>query len=414
MTFPINEIRKQFPALERTYKGKPVVYFDGPGGSQVIEGSIHAMADYMQRGGANLHGSFPTSYETENIISDTRGIVADFLGVSPQEVVFGANMTTLAFSISRALGKNWSEGDEIVVSEIDHHANVDPWITVAQDKGMTVKWLKVYTDHLTLDLDDLESLITEKTKLVAIGLASNAVGTINDVEKVAHYAKSKGALVAVDAVHAAAHIPINRDQLQADILMCSAYKFFGPHIGMAAIQSDIFDELETYRVGKTHEAAPHKLETGTQNHEGIAGIKPAIKFFEGIGNGNSRREKIVSGISKIEVHENKLATKIRAELGRINQVTLYSGDNSIPKTPTIAFTIDNLSSKRFCEILSEEYSIFAAHGEFLACTLSERLGLEKTDGWIRLGLAPYNTDEEVDRFLYAVRTIIDDNDRNTL
>jgi selenocysteine lyase/cysteine desulfurase len=248
MSFPINEVREQFPALNRTLNGKQAAYLDGPGGSQVIMSSIEAMVNYMSSGGANLHGSFPTSHETEEIIYESKLAVSDFLGVLPKEVAFGANMTTLTLSIARALGRTWNQGDEIVVTELDHRANVDPWLTVAEDRGMTVKWLEVDTDSFTLNTDNLDSIINEKTRLVAIGLASNAIGTINDIKKISNRAKSVGALVAVDAVHAAPHMSIDRDEMGIDILVCSSYKFFGPHVGIATIKTDLFESLNPYKL----------------------------------------------------------------------------------------------------------------------------------------------------------------------
>src|SRR5919205_38012 len=247
-TFDVQAVRGHFPALGRTHKGRGVVYFDGPGGSQVARQAIEAVSEYMERGGANLHGVFPTSTETEEILADTRMAAADFLGAAPDEVAFGANMTTLTFAISRALSKEWDEDSEIVVTELDHRANVDPWLIAAREKGAKVRWTRVDPETLTLDHDDLEKNINERTKLVAIGLASNAVGTVNDVAAVADRAHSAGALVAVDAVHAVPHIPVDRDVIGADIITCSAYKFFGPHLGVTALRRDLFEKMGVYRL----------------------------------------------------------------------------------------------------------------------------------------------------------------------
>ncbi|HET6871594.1 MAG TPA: cysteine desulfurase-like protein [Sporolactobacillaceae bacterium] len=405
MNFPINEVREQFPALNRTYNGKQAAYLDGPGGSQVIRSSIEAMVNYMSNGGANLHGSFPSSRETEEIIYESKRAISDFLGVLPQEVAFGANMTTLTLSVARALGRTWNPGDEIVVTELDHRANVDPWLTVAEDRGMTVKWLEVDTESFTLNTDNLDAIINEKTKLVAIGFASNAVGTINEIKKIAKRAKAVGALVAVDAVHAAPHISIDRDQLGVDILVCSSYKFFGPHVGIATIKIDLFERLNPYKLAPAPSYIPDKLETGTQNHEGIAGIKPAIEFFASLGNGQSRREKILTGVERIESYENKLAEKIRHELSRLDKVNLYMADPSVPKTPTIAFTVKGWSPQAVCQKLSEENGIFIADGDFYATTLANKLDINKNGGWIRAGLAPYNSEEEVDRLIRAIKEL---------
>ncbi len=227
-TLEVRSVREQFPALRRTHEGRPVVYFDGPGGSQVARPAIDAMANYMERGGANLHGVFPTSTETEEILSATRQAAAAFLGATPGEIAFGANMTTLTFAISRALARDWDEDSEIVVTELDHRANVDPWTIAAAERGAKVRWIRVNPETLTLDLKDMEEKITDRTTLVALGLASNAVGTVNDVAAIADRAHEVGALVAVDAVHAVPHVPVDRDRLGADVITCSAYKFFAP------------------------------------------------------------------------------------------------------------------------------------------------------------------------------------------
>jgi cysteine desulfurase family protein (TIGR01976 family) len=404
-TFPISEVREQFPALKRTYKGKRVAYFDGPGGSQVVKPAIQAIAQYMENGGANLHGCFPSSWETEEIIKEAKLAVADFLGVQTNEVAFGSNMTTLTLAISRALGKNWGAGDEIVVTEMDHRANVDPWLLMAEDRGMKVRWIKVDTESLTLDLNDLDEVINENTRLVAIGLASNAVGTIIELEPIVKRAKEVGALVAADAVHAAPHIAIDRDKQEIDILLCSAYKFFGPHIGIAAIKEEIFKELEPYKLVPAPSNYPDNLETGTQNHEGIAGIRPAIEFFAGFGEGATRRERIQSGIERIEEHENSLATRLRDGLAAIDKVTLFEAARDIPKTPTIAFQVAGVPPEDVCKIMAEEHSIFVASGHFYASTLAERLDINKSGGWIRAGLAPYNSEEEVERLIQAVAAL---------
>ncbi|MDN7246511.1 cysteine desulfurase-like protein [Planococcus shenhongbingii] len=401
-TFPITEVREQFPALKRTYQGKPVAYFDGPGGSQVVKRAITAIAGYMENGGANLHGTFPSSWETEEIIAEAKKAVGDFLGVQINEVAFGANMTTLTIAIANALGKQFEAGDEIVVTEMDHRANVDPWLLMAKDRGLTVRWIKVDTESLTLDLSDLEETINKKTKLVAIGLASNAVGTIVDLNPVVERAKRVGALVAADAVHAAPHIPIDRDRQGIDILLCSAYKFFGPHVGIAAIKEDVFKKLEPYKLVPAPSYYPDKLETGTQNHEGIAGIRPAIEFFASFGGGDTRRERILSGLEKIEGYENNLAARLREGLAALDKVTLFEADHSVPKTPTIAFQVAGIAPEEVCRIMAEQHSIFVASGHFYASTLADRLDINKSGGWIRAGLAPYNTFEEVERFIKAV------------
>jgi len=400
--FPIQSIRQQFPALNRTYKGKQVIYFDGPGGSQVVRSSIDSIAQYMMNGGANLHGQFVTSKETEAIIAEAKQAVADLFGASANEVAFGANMTTLTFALSRALSRNWKKGDELVVTELDHRANVDPWLAVADDLGLVVRWLRVNPQELTLDLSELNSVITGKTRLVAVGLASNGVGTINQVKQISKRAKEMGAIVVVDAVHAAPHFSIQRDEIGADIILCSAYKFFGPHVGIAVIQSDIFEDINPYKLKPAPIYIPDKLETGTQNHEGIAGITPAINFIAGLGQGATRAERLTSGFSRMEEYENRLAERIRTSLGTMPKITLYQAKASVKKTPTIAFEVEGISSLEVCRSMAEDYGIFVADGDFYATTLAELTGVSSRGGWVRVGLAPYNSDEEVERFLEAL------------
>lgn len=403
--FPITEVRGQFPALKRTYKDRPVAYFDGPGGSQVVKSAIEAITEYMEKGGANLHGTFPSSWETEEVIAGARGAIADFLNVKASEVAFGANMTTLTFAIAAALGKQFQAGDEIVVTEMDHRANVDPWIMMAKDHGLTVKWIPVDTNTMELDLSNLSEIINEKTKLVAVGLASNAIGTIVDIAPIVERTKEVGALFAADAVHAAPHIVIDRDRYGIDILLCSAYKFFGPHIGIAAIKESVFESLELYKLTTSPSYYPDKLETGTQNHEGIAGIKPAIEFFEQFGEGESRRERLVSGMEKLEHYENHLAGRLRQGLAKIEKVRLWQASEDVPKTPTIAFQVEGIEPLEVCKLLAEQHSIFTASGHFYASTLGDRLDVNGSGGWIRAGLAPYNTEEEVDRLVEAVASL---------
>jgi cysteine desulfurase family protein (TIGR01976 family) len=402
-TFDVQAVREQFPALGRTYNGRGVVYFDGPGGSQAARQAIDAMAGYMERGGANLHGVFPTSTETEEILADTREAAADFLGAAPDEVAFGANMTTLTFAISRALSRQWDEDSEIVVTELDHRANVDPWLIAAREKGAKVRWVRVDPETLTLDHDDLERNINERTKLVAVGLASNAVGTVNDVGAVAEMAH--GAIVAVDAVHASPHIPVDRDAIGADVITCSAYKFFGPHVGVTAIKRDLFERMDVDRLDPAPDHIPDKLETGTQNHEGIAGVKGAIDFIASLGEGPSRRERLTSAMSAVEEYEADLAAKFRSGLGDLPGVKLYAAPDGIRKTPTIAFRVEGHSPEEVCARMLE-HGFFIAAGDFYASTLAEKLGILDSGAFVRAGLAPYNTQEEVDEFVTALEGLV--------
>ncbi|MGX9134284.1 cysteine desulfurase-like protein [Rummeliibacillus sp. JY-2-4R] len=399
----IDKVREQFPALNRTYNGEKAVYLDGPGGSQVVKNVMDAMVEYMSNGGANLHGEFPTSKETEQHFENARKAVADLVGVKPCEVAFGQNSTSLMFSISRALSKSWTSKDNIVVSELDHRSNVDSWATAAHDTKTEVRYMPVDIETLTLNLSYLVDLIDENTKLVAVTLASNVIGTITDIKKIVARAHEMGALVIVDGVHAVPHFAIDRDKLGVDILLCSAYKFFGPHIGIAVIKEGLFQQLPVYKLQPAPTYIPDKLETGTQNHEAIASIEALVDFIASLGSGVSRREKIIDAYNEIEEHENTLAQKLRNELAIIPEVTLYQAPDNVAKTPTVAFTIKGVDSVEICKWLAENYAIFIASGDFYASTLCKKLGLAETGGWIRAGFAPYNTLEETELLVSAIK-----------
>jgi cysteine desulfurase family protein (TIGR01976 family) len=407
-TYDVAAVREQFPALERTHNGRRAVYFDGPGGSQVAKSAIDAVSGYMSRGGANLHGPFPTSVETEEILRDTRQAMADFLGAGPDEVAFGANMTTLTFAVSRALARTWDRNSEVVVTELDHRANVDPWLLAAAERGAAVRWVRVNPETLTLEADDIERAINDRTRLVAVGLASNAVGTVNDVAAIAKRAHGAGALVAVDAVHAAPHIPVDRDAIGADVLTCSAYKFFGPHVGVTAVRRNLLETLDVYKVEPAPDYIPDKLETGTQNHEGIAGAKGAIDFISSLGHGTSLQDKLVSGMRAIEEYEADLAERFRAALHEIPEVKLYAAPDGVLKTPTVAFRVEGHTPREVTERLAQE-GFFVADGHFYASTLARKLGIHDKGGWIRAGLAPYNTEEEVEGFIESLKSLVKHN-----
>ena len=397
-TFDVRDVRDQFPALGRTHGGRKAVYFDGPGGSQVSRPAIDAVMRYMERGGANLHGAFPTSIETEEIIHDTRAAMASFLGAEPDEIAFGANMTTLTLAISRALASDWDDESEVAVTELDHRANVDPWISAAAEAGAKSRWLHVNPETLTLDLSDLEEKVNERTRLVAVGLASNAVGTVNEVAKIAERAHEVGAVVAVDAVHGAPHLLIDREELGADIITCSAYKFFGPHVGITAIRRDLLETMNVRKLEPAPDYIPDKLETGTQSHEGIAGVGGALDFIVSLGTGSSTREKLASAMQTIEEHESELAGKFRSALREIPSIILYAAPDGVRKTPTVAFRVEGRAPEEVCDYVAER-GFFVANGDFYASTLAGKLGIRDSGGWIRAGLAPYNTLEEVESFV---------------
>jgi len=403
--YDVEAVRKRFPALRRKERGIPVAFLDGPGGSQVVDSAIEAMAGYLRNGSANVHGVFGTSVETDALIARARVAMADLLGGAPDEVAFGANMTTLNYAISRAMARDWREGDEVVVTEMDHRANVDPWISAALDRGVLVRWIRVNRELLTLETHELSALVSPRTKVVAVGLASNAVGTINDVKMIARVAHEAGAKVVVDAVHAAPHMFIDRDEIGADVILCSAYKFFGPHVGIASIRRDLFDRLETYKVLPQSPDRPEKLETGTLNHEGIAGVEAAVEFIASLGEGQSRREKIRSSMEAIEAYEDSLAQWVREMLGALPSVKVFAAPDGIKKTPTIAFRVRGRTPQEVCRKALEK-GVYIASGDFYATTLAQLLKIRETGSWVRAGLAPYTTREEVERLVESVEELV--------
>jgi cysteine desulfurase family protein (TIGR01976 family) len=390
-------MRSAFPALQHDKKNQSV-FFDGPGGTQMAQPAIDAMVDYITQGMANLGGAFPTSIRTAGIITAARHAVADFLHCEPFEVAFGANMTTLAFAIARSLAPLIEAGDEIVVTELDHRANVDPWTTLAKDRGAVVKFIKLNPETYTLELDNLDTIITPKTKLVAVGLSSNVTGTVTDVDLIITRAKLVNATVIVDAVHAAAHLPIDFGKLGCDVVLCSAYKFFGPHLGIAVIKATLFEQLAVYKLEPASAEIPTKLETGTQNHEAIAGLVGAISFIEAVGEGITRSERLQSGMQKMEAYEMELARPLETFLSDLPTIRLYRAPAGIRKIPTFAFTIPNVHPGEVTKWFAERYNMCVANGHFYASTMAKKLNVYDTGGWIRIGLAPYNTAEEVNLF----------------
>ena len=405
-SFPIDRVRERFPALERTHNGRQVAYFDGPGGTQFLDSTIEAVCGYMTRGGANLHGNFPTSRETEALMAKAREDIKVLFNAPNHDVAFGPNATSMMFHASRAIARQWEEGDEIILTELEHHSNIDSWRTAAEDRNVTVKYVPFNTETLTLDMDVLPELISPKTKLIAVGSASNCIGTITDVKFFSEQAKKVGALLAVDAVHGIPHMYVDVEDLGIDMLFSSAYKFFAAHVGMAIICADLFDSLEVYKVAPAPDDIPDRLEIGTQNHEGIPSISEAIKFIASLGTGDTLQEQIISGYENIEEYENSLADYIRAEMEKIDGITLYQAADDVPKTPTIAFRAEGITPRDFCIRMCEEHGVFIAEGHFYALTLAEKLGLADSGSFIRAGFAPYNTMEEADRFLEGIRAIM--------
>lgn len=404
--YPIDAVRERFPALKRTYKGRPVAYFDGPGGAQALREVIAAMVAYMEAGSANIHCHFPSSDETMEKLAKGREAVAALFNARPDEVSYGANATSLMFQVSRALMREWKKGDEIILTEMEHHANIDPWRIAAEEKGLTIKTIPVDVDSLTLDLGVLPSLLTDKTRLLAIGSASNVIGTINDVKSAASQARAAGALVAVDAVHAIPHIFVDREDQGIDMLFASSYKFFGPHMGMSVIRRELLDRLVAYKVQPASNASPEKLETGTQNLEAIAALPATVDFIAGFGSGAGLTDRARTGYAYIEEYENMLADLLRKGLADIPGVVLFQAGESVRKTPTIAFRVPGMKQSEFCTRMSEDYSIFVSDGDFYGMTLVRKIVPGEEKAVVRAGIAPYNTVAEVQALIDATRAIL--------
>ncbi|MDQ3148666.1 MAG: cysteine desulfurase-like protein, partial [Chloroflexota bacterium] len=400
-------VRDHFPSLGRALHGQPVAYLDGPGGTQVPRECISAMTAYLERSNANHGGAFSASIETDALLDRVHAAGADFLGAhAPDEIAFGPNMTTITFSISRALGRDLGPGDEIVVSRLDHDANVAPWLAVAEDRGAIVRWLELGSDHATLDLDALDAVLSARTRIVAIGLASNAVGTVTDVGRVIEAAHAVGAIAYVDAVHAAPHLPIDVSTLRADLLVTSPYKYFAPHLGMLYGRADLLERLAAYRVRPAGAALPGKLEVGTQNHEALAGLLGTFDYLEALGmaygeiaDRSDRRGRLHAAMSAIHLHEREMSIAVLERLASVPGLRLYGiGDPArvAERVPTFSFTLKDQHPRAIAEHLARR-GISTWDGDFYAWELIRALELDEAGGLLRIGLVHYNTLEEVDR-----------------
>lgn len=394
------EIRSQFPALERREANHAVAYFDGPGGTQVPRAVVDAMSDYLFGHNANTHWAFPTSHETDALIAGARAALADFLGAAPNEIAFGANMTTLTFHLARALGRGFSAGDEIVLTELDHHANVAPWRSLEKERGVIVRVAKMIPETGQLDWDDFAAQLNKRTKLVAIGAASNALGTVTDVRRAAQLAHEIGAQIFVDAVHSAPHALVDVRELDCDFLGCSAYKFYGPHIGILYGKHDLLTAIDFPKLLPSPDSAPERAETGTQNHEGMVGAAAAVDFLASLGAGANRRARLQNVFTELHTRGQQLLARLWHGLAKIDGVELFGPPPDKPRTPTIAFTVAGLSAEEVARKLAAK-GVFVSHGDFYATTAIERLGQSK-DGVVRAGCACYTTEEEVDRLLDGV------------
>jgi cysteine desulfurase family protein (TIGR01976 family) len=408
-TLDIDALRQRFPALALSPGGRPFIFLDGPGGTQVPDTVIEAVADYYRTSNANHGGAFETSRRSDAIVAEAHAALADLLGVDTDEVIVGPNMTTLTFHLSRSIGAGLEPGDEIILTGLDHAANVDPWLAVAADRDLVVRWWEPDLGDCTLHLADLEALLSPRTRLVAVGWASNAVGTINPIAEIAAAAHGVGALVYVDAVHAAPHLVLDARAVDADFVACSVYKFFGPHLGAVYGRRSILAALRAYKV----RPADHRFETGTGNFEGQAGALAAIGYLEDVGRmagatvGATRRERLVTAMGAIRGVEMELYRRLHDGLASIRGLWLRGITDPADferRTPTAAFTISGFSAAQVAGRLGDE-GVAAWDGDFYAVGLVERLGLGGAGGLVRLGLTHYNTRAEVDRTVDLVRAI---------
>jgi cysteine desulfurase family protein (TIGR01976 family) len=408
---PVEEIRSHFPALERVHEGFPVAYFDGPGGTQVPREVVGAMSDYLYRHNANTHWAYPTSAETDELLERARVVTADFLGASHDEIVFGANATTLAFHVSRTLGRTFEAGDEIVVTELDHHANVAPWQALERERGVVLRVVRMNTETGALDWDDFESKVNERTKVIAVGAASNALGTLTDLSRAGKLAESVCCYMFVDAVHFAPHQLVDVRAMRCDFLVCSAYKFYGPHAGALFCRRELLQTLPFPKLIPAPDYAPEVAETGTQNHEGIVGTAAAVEFLASLTRGtptaplevSARRERLRVAFAALHARGASLTRRLWEGLSEIEGVKLYGPRPDEPRTPTVAFTVRGVASTEVARRLAAR-GLFLSHGDFYAATVVERLEL-LPEGLVRAGCACYTTADEVERLIAGVGDI---------
>jgi cysteine desulfurase family protein (TIGR01976 family) len=400
----VAEIRERFPALRRREAGEAVAYFDGPGGTQVPAEVADAVRQYLLHHNANTHWAYPTSVETDAAIAAARAALADLLNASPDEIAFGANMTTLTFHLARAVGASWGPGDEVLVTELDHHANVAPWHRAARERGAVVRTVPMDPSTGELNWAALERTLGSRTRLLAIGAASNALGTVTDVARARELAREAGALTFVDAVHYAPHALVDVRALGCDFLACSPYKFYGPHLGVLYGRRDRLRTLDVPKLEPAPDAPPDRLETGTQNHEGIAGAAAAVDFLAGLAGGEgSRRERLARSYAALHARGEALLRQLWDGLARLERVRLYGPPPGRPRTPTLSFTVRDVPSREVAERLAAR-GVFVSNGDFYATTVVERLGHAR-DGLVRAGCACYTTAEEVERLAEGVAAI---------
>lgn len=397
--------RSDFPALQRTFNGHPLTYFDGPAGTQVPQQVIDAIVAYYSSSNANTHGQFVTTRETDRLLEETRETVAAFLGTSDGSTIsFGANMTTLAFSLSKAFARTLKPGDEVLITQLDHEANRSPWLSL-RDHGLVVREISI-TKDASLDYDDLRRKVNERTRLVAMGWASNAFGTINDVALARELTYRVGAWLLVDAVHYAPHFSMSVNTLGIDFLLCSAYKFYGPHVGILYSRKGLLDQLPTDRLRTQDPRSPHRIETGTLNHAAIAGVKAAIEYIASIGTGNMMRDKLVQAMHTMAAYEHGLGKALYEQLAGTEGVTVHGQSfETFERAPTVAFTVRGRTATQVSAALGER-GICTWDGHFYAIRPMEVLGLLEEGGVTRVGVSLYNTKEDVDRLIQEVRNMV--------
>lgn len=402
----VDEIRSHFPALHRVHNGQPVAYFDGPGGTQVPRQVVRAMEDYLLYHNANTHWRYPTSEETDALIASSRETLAMFVNGRADEIAFGQNMTSLTFHVARAFGRQWRTGDEVILTELDHHGNVAPWTALERDYGVNVRMVKMRIADGTLDWDDLEAAFTSRTRLLAINAASNALGTITDVTRATELAHSRGALSFIDAVHYSPHVLTDVQAIGCDFLACSAYKFYGPHIGVLWGKRDLIESLDAPRLAPAPQESPERLETGTQNHEAIVGAAAAIDFLTSFAQtkNDNRRESLRAVFDAVHARGAALHTKLYESLSVLDGITIYGPKpGASPRTPTLSFTLRGTSTDDVAIALAKR-GVFVSNGDFYAATIVERLGL-MPEGLVRVGCSCYTSEDEVDRLIDGVRAL---------
>lgn len=399
-------LRSQFPALRRVITGHPVIHLDGPAGTQVPQSVIDAITHVYTHSNSNTHGQFTHSIETDELIHHARQQAGILLGAGPDDTIsFGANMTSINFVLANAIARSLQPGDEILITQLDHEANRGPWIQ-QRKHGIIVKEVVLEEDG-TLDYADLEKKITDRTRVIAIGLASNIFGTVNEIDRVRQLAYEAGALLVVDAVHFVPHLLTDVRDIDCDFLLCSAYKFYGPHVGILYAKSGALDRLDTDRLRTQMQHAPYRIERGTLNHAALAGVSAAIDFIGSLGEGNNLREKIISAMTSIQNHERSLAQQLYLGLRDIDGIDIYGPPlKETQRAPTLAFTVENHRPEFICQMLGQQ-GICAWDGHFYALRAVEVLGLAQLGGVTRMGMAVYNTSEEIDRVISFLRNMLE-------